>query len=99
MDDMLTMLTEFGAAGLIGMLWLIERRAATARERQIDEAHQRIMASNQQVTTLGEVIDRNTRAIENTGTLHSDACWFCSNGRDTNQPVGRVPHTTRRGLV
>ncbi len=64
MNDMLQLLTEFGAAGLIGMLWLLERRAASSRERQIDESHQRIMASNQQVTSLAEVINRNTRAIE-----------------------------------
>lgn len=64
MNDMLQLLTEFGAAGLIGMLWLLERRAASARERQIDESHQRIMTSNQHLTALAEVVNRNTRAIE-----------------------------------
>ena len=64
MNDMLQLLTEFGAAGLIGMLWLLERRAASARERQIDESHQRIMTSNQHVASLSEIVNRNTRAIE-----------------------------------
>ena len=64
MQDLITLMTEFGAAGLIGLLWLLERRAASHREKQIDEAHQRIMQSGEQVAMLLEVINRNTRAIE-----------------------------------
>lgn len=64
MQDVVTLLTEFGAAGLIGVLWLLERRAASHREKQIDEAHQRIIQSGEQMAMLLEVINRNTRAIE-----------------------------------
>lgn len=56
-------LTQFGAAGLIGALWLFERRHAAQRERQLDEAHRRLMADERELAALLEVIKENTRAI------------------------------------
>ena len=37
-------LTQLGAAGLMGAMWLWERNTSRTRERQIDEAHARILA-------------------------------------------------------
>ena len=62
-DGLLTALAQFGPAGLIGFLWLYERRSSVARERQLDEAHQRVMSLDRQLEALLSVIQDNTRAI------------------------------------
>jgi hypothetical protein len=54
---------QFGAAGLIGWMWLSERRAAVARERQLTEAHERIVQERPQVETLVRIVSENTRAL------------------------------------
>ena len=54
---------QFGAAGLIGWMWLSERRAAAARERQLAELHERLMQERPQTATLLEVVRDNTRAL------------------------------------
>jgi hypothetical protein len=56
-------LAQFGAAGLIGWMWLSERRAAAARERQLDEAHDRLMHERPQLAALLSVLRDNTRAL------------------------------------
>lgn len=60
---MLTALAQFGPAGLIGFLWLFERRSSAARERQLDEAHRKVMTLDRQLETLLTVVKDNTRAI------------------------------------
>lgn len=62
--DVLTMFTQLGAAGLIGLLWIVERRHASKRDGQLDEAHQRIIGQQQHIAALLVVIKENTRAIE-----------------------------------
>ena len=61
--DLLTALAQFGPAGLIGFLWLFERRSSTSRERQLDEAHHKVMTLDRQIETLLTVVKDNTRAI------------------------------------
>ena len=56
-------LAQFGAAGLIGWMWLAERRAAASRERQLAELHERLMQERPQATALLEVVRDNTRAL------------------------------------
>ncbi|QOJ17143.1 MAG: hypothetical protein HRU76_05940 [Phycisphaeraceae bacterium] len=56
-------LGQLGAAGLIGVLWVMERRHAALRDRQLDEAHRRLLERERDVTLLLEVIRDNTRAI------------------------------------
>ena len=56
-------LAQFGAAGLIGWMWLAERRAAATRERQLTELHERITQERPQLTTLITVVQDNTRAL------------------------------------
>lgn len=55
--------TQFGAAGLIGVLWIWERRLSAARERQLCEAHDRILEQRYQLEELLRVIADNTGAI------------------------------------
>lgn len=54
---------QLGAAGLIGLMWLSERRAAAARERQLEEAHAALRSSQVALRSVLEVVGRNTEAL------------------------------------
>lgn len=56
-------LTQFGMAGLIAWMWLTERREAAGRERQLTEAHERILDQRVQLDALLGVVSDNTRAV------------------------------------
>ncbi len=61
--DIAATLAQLGAAGLIGWLWLAERRAAAAREAQLRELHDRILQERPQIAALLAVVRDNTRAL------------------------------------
>ena len=61
--DLAASLAQLGAAGLIGWMWLSERRAAAARETQLRELHERLMQERPQLAALLAVIRDNTRAL------------------------------------
>jgi hypothetical protein len=44
-------------------MWLVERRAASERERQLTDAHRRIVDDRVQVGALMDVVKENTRAV------------------------------------
>lgn len=75
MDGSLTALTQFGAAGLIGVLWILERRHAAVRDRQLDEAHRKIVTSERDLEALLNVVKENTKAIN---TLHQSQIHLIS---------------------
>lgn len=54
---------QFGTAGLIGWMWLTERRAAGERDRQVAELHARILQERECVTACLDALKDNTRAI------------------------------------
>ena len=54
---------QFGMAGLIGWMWLVERRAGAIREKQLTDLHERIMEERRHVSTLLSVISANTKAL------------------------------------
>ena len=56
-------LTNLGVAGVMGAIWLWERRTSRVREEQIGEAHARIMADRVMLDQLMEVVRRNTEAL------------------------------------
>lgn len=56
-------LTNLGVAGIMGAMWLWERRTSRVREEQIDEAHARIMADRVMLDQLMELVQRNTEAM------------------------------------
>lgn len=56
-------LTQFGVAGLICWMWLVERRASAERERQITEAHKVIIEQRDEREGLVEVVRDNTKAL------------------------------------
>ncbi len=63
MPDLLTAILQFGPAGLIGLLWIFERRQNATRERQIDEAHRAITQQTTGIDSLLTVVKDNTRAM------------------------------------
>jgi hypothetical protein len=56
-------LTQFGVAGLICWMWLVERRASAERERQITEAHKALIEQRDEREGLVEVVRDNTKAL------------------------------------
>jgi hypothetical protein len=56
-------LTSLGAAGLMGAMWLWERRTSQKREQQIDESHARIMSDRIQLEQLIDVVKQNTEVL------------------------------------
>jgi len=62
-EDILPVITQFGAAGLIGVLWIIERRHAMTRDRQLNEAHVALTTMRSESESLLTVVKENTRAI------------------------------------
>jgi hypothetical protein len=59
----LDQLTSFGVAGLMGAMWLWERRTSQKREQQIDDAHARILGDRVQLDVLMAVVRQNAEAI------------------------------------
>ncbi len=56
-------LVQFGTAGLMGWMWLTERRSAAARERQLDEAHARIAEQHVGIEALLGAVRENTKVL------------------------------------
>jgi len=54
---------QFGAAGLIGWMWLTERRQAVVREQQLGEAHAKLMRERESLDVLVAALRENTRAL------------------------------------
>ncbi len=70
--SMMSDLASFGAAGLMGAMWLWERRHSRCRDDQLDDSHQRIMRDEQRLDRLLDVVQRNTEVIARfTETQHS----------------------------
>jgi hypothetical protein len=61
--EIMSSLTQFGTAGLIGAMWLLERRLSADRERQLREAHEKIMSERRSLDLALEVLTSNTRAL------------------------------------
>lgn len=61
--DIIGAVAQLGAAGLIGWMWLTERRAAAEREQQLREAHAAILDERPRLEVLLRALDANTRAI------------------------------------
>ena len=63
LDGELASIAQLGAAGLMGWMWLAERRSAAARERQLTEAHERIVQERRYFESLLEAVRENTRVL------------------------------------
>ncbi len=56
-------LTQFGVAGLMGLLWVWERLMSRKRETQLNEAHQRMIQEHHELSVLVKLVRQNTRAM------------------------------------
>lgn len=65
--ELMGSLAQFGTAGLIGMMWLMERKSAQEHERQIREAHAQLIDGRTQLEALLGVVRSNTSALEAIG--------------------------------
>ena len=61
--ELLDVFVQFGAAGLVGTMWLVERRASSKRESQLGQAHEKLVTQIEERGALIEVVRDNTRAI------------------------------------
>jgi len=66
--DLTAYLAQFGTAGLVGWMWLTERRAAAERERQLTSAHERLTQERACFEAAVAAITENTRVL---GSLES----------------------------
>lgn len=57
------LLAQFGAAGLMGWMWLAERRTAALRDKQLSDLHDRLMQERTNAAALFSVLADNTRAL------------------------------------
>jgi len=62
-------LANLGVAGLMGAMWLWERRTSQQRESQIDEAHARIMSDRVALDQLIDVVKQNAEAMTHLSSL------------------------------
>lgn len=56
-------LVQFGVAGLMGVLWVWERTHSRRRERQLTQAHERLIAQDRQLSVLVRLVRQNTRGL------------------------------------
>jgi len=56
-------LASFGAAGLMGTMWLWERKLSRAREEQLSASHARILRDEERLGKLVSVVEHNTAAV------------------------------------
>jgi hypothetical protein len=69
-NEALGQLTSLGAAGIMGAMWLWERRNSQKRDEQLDDAHARILGDRVQLEQLIEVVRTNAEAITRLSALH-----------------------------
>lgn len=62
--DSIEPLTQFGVAGLMGALWVWERALSRKRERELSEAHDRMLRHQEQLKVIVDLVERNTEAID-----------------------------------
>lgn len=54
---------QFGVAGMVCWMWLVERRSSAERERELTQAHAALMESSSGQNAMIEVVRDNTRAM------------------------------------
>jgi hypothetical protein len=72
--ELIGAMAQFGVAGLIGWMWLSERRGAAARERQLEQAHERLMNERLHVEVLVNVAGGVQRALCDLESAQRDLC-------------------------
>ena len=81
---------QFGMAGLIAWMWLTERRAGLAREKQIEEAHRQLTQGRDAMGVMLGVVEANTRAM---ASLEIGQRELAALIRELSRPVEANAHT------
>ena len=101
--DALAALAQLGTAGLIGWMWLTERRAASERDLQIREAHQSLLQDRTQLDILVRALESNTRAITALEAGQRELIRIIDGPRPAtprpNSPTAPSPSVTVSGFV
>ncbi len=85
--DLITMATQFGVSGLIAWMWLTERRAAQARERDLTAAHDRLIEQRVQLDALMALVADNTKAVSSMESALRSLAGFIASATPS-QPGG-----------
>lgn len=64
MSEMIQPFTQFGVAGLMGVLWMWERAYSRRREGQLDEAHEQLRQQQLELSELIAMVQLATDAIQ-----------------------------------
>ena len=56
-------ISQFGVAGLIGVMWLAERKSAASRDRQLEALTDRLLRERREMEVLIKIVSDNTRAM------------------------------------
>jgi phosphoenolpyruvate-protein kinase (PTS system EI component) len=67
-------LASLGAAGMMGTMWLWERRSNRQREEQLTDAHNRILRDEERLGKLTQVVEQNTAAIAGFNETQRETC-------------------------
>lgn len=92
--DIASTLTQFGTAGLIGWMWLTERKGALARERQIAEAHEALMHERAAFGVVIEALRENTKALAAIESSQRDLARTLSKAIDRLSARAAIDSTT-----
>jgi len=91
--DLVPIVAQYGVAGLMGLLWLFERRHSSLREREITESHNRLMQENMELSVLMGVIKENSVAMTSLEKSQARLSQVCEeiaaqlrNGRNVISP-------------
>lgn len=61
--DIAAAVAQLGAAGVIGWMWLSERRGAVERERELRDSHAVVMGQRESIAALVELVRESTRVM------------------------------------
>lgn len=87
---MLETLVQFGVAGLMGVLWVWERAHSRHRERQLTEAHNRIVHQDEALLALVKLARQNTRALVGFERTQRRVCDLL---QEIRHEIAREPRT------
>jgi hypothetical protein len=83
-------LASFGAAGLMGALWIWERKLSRTREAQLTQAHDRLMNERGLTRLMVNLLRRNTAALSRLQSTQDQLLRLLSNWQGEEQ-IEREP--------
>jgi len=97
-QDTFESVTQFGVAGLMGVLWVWERMHSRQRDTQLTTAHRQIVDQRERLGVMVEMIRSNAEALERMNQTHSrlmqliEALSQRMENTAPHQPTNGAPH-------